>query len=242
MLGGVPHGAHTGGKAVEIALEGLEAHVAKFRQLAAVEMAVVKAQTSVQSPMTDVGRRRNEHTEVKQVIVGNQEFVALVERTLPHAAHAAGDAPIFAQAPRHVVDVVIDRVQLEVEPVLIRKLKLLATVLLVGQHGVEPAVAQVEGVIEHGLVVIHLLIGLAMVIGLGVGIGLYQFARQRVALALGDTGREVEIGTNQTCVTPCLVDAQHSRQGTLAELRVGHIAVTGGLIGVGELVAIADVP
>ena len=81
-----------------------------------------------------------------------------------------------------------------------------------------------------------------MVIGLGVGIGLLQFARQRVALTFGDAGREVEIGANQARVAPFLVDAEHTRQGTLAELRVGHITVTRGLVGVGELVAISDVP
>ena len=82
VLVSVPHGAHAGGKAVEVALESLEAHVTVIHQLTAVEMAVVKTKTSVQRPSAHIGRRRDKGAEVKQTIVGNQELVTLVERTL----------------------------------------------------------------------------------------------------------------------------------------------------------------
>ena len=242
MIGGMPHGTHAGGKTVEVALEGLEAQVPVIHQLTAVEVAVVKAQTSVQSPTADVGRRGDEGTEVKQAVVRNQELVALVERALPHAAHATGDAPVFTQASCHIVDVVVHRVQLDVKPILIGLLKFLATVLLISQHGIESPLSQIDSVVKHGLVMIHLLVRQTVVIGLGVGIGLFQFTCLRVTLTLGNTGCDVEIGPYQARVTPGLVDTQHTRQGTLAELGVGHIAVTRGLVGMGKLVTIADVP
>ena len=242
MLGGVPHGAHAGGEATKIALESLETHVAVIDEFAAVEMAVVEAHTTVDGPVADVGSRRDEGTEVKQVIVGNQELVALIARTLPHAAHATGDAPVFTQAPGHVVNVVVNCVQLEVKTVLVGLLKFLAAVLLVSQHGIESPLPQIERIIEHGLVVIHLLVRQAMVIGLSVGIRLFQFACQRVTLALGDAGGEVEIGANKARVSPCLVDTQHARKSALAKLRIRHIAVAGGLVGMGEFIAITQVP
>ena len=140
------------------------------------------------------------------------------------------------------MDVVVHRVQLEVKPILVGLLKLLPAVLLVSQHGIESPLPQIERVVEHGLVVIHLLVRQAVVIGLGIGIWLLQFARQRVALALGNARRQVEIGTYQARVAPSLVDTQHPRQCTLTELRVGHIAIDRRFVGMGELVAIADVP
>ena len=108
---------------------------------------------------------------------------------------------------------------LEVQAIVVGRLLIfLALVLLVRHVGLQLAVAYVEAVVPHRLVMFHVLEGQGLRVGLHIGGGTFQLACLGVALALDDARGEVVITQGQTALAPCPHHAEHAFDGLLAKL------------------------
>ena len=228
--------------AVEVAAEVVEAQHAVVLQLVALHVAVVVAHATVQGPASQRLADGGVEAEVEQPVVGNQVLVAVVARLLVHAVHARRPPPSPVLVGQ-VSQVVGHRVQLQLQAGLVVLLLILAAhVLLVSHDGLEVARREVQRIVPHHLVVLHLLEGQRLAVGLHVVAVGDEFARLFVTLTLYNAGRQVVDGTRHVRVAPLPVHTQHQAARPLVELRARHVAVVPVLIGVRHLLAETTVP
>ena len=240
----VEYGTDATRHTIEVAREIHETLFAVLHEFVAVQSAVVVAHAAIQRPaVTERLRGGGIESEVKQTVVGNEIFLALVLRRLIHAADACRQLPSvpFVGDVTHVVG---QRVQLEIQLVVIHRLLILLTaVLLIADDGLQIARREVQRIVPHDLVVFHLLEGQRLSITMTrPPVFMFQFARLGVALALDDAWRQVVGRCRQSRVPPPFVHAQHQASCLFAKLRTRHVVVIFILIRVRHLLAPARVP
>ena len=124
-----------------------------------MQHAPVEAQSALHVDGSQVVGCRHEDTRVQQPVGRDERLLAKVLRALPHTTHAGGKFPSL-QVLHQVAHIVRHRVQPEVERILVGAfLILLAPVLLVAHDGFQTVLAQPEGVVPDGLVVVDVLEG-----------------------------------------------------------------------------------
>ena len=104
--------------------------------------------------------------------------------------------------------VVIHSMQAEVKPWLRSILILLTTILLIAHQHLQRTLSDVERVVQQGLVVLYALKGIRRL----------QFVGLGIALAFYHTRTDVVVRQFQVRVSPVLIDAHHSLDGSLLEL------------------------
>ena len=144
----------------------------------------------------------------------------------------------------NVTQVVGQRLQFQEQTVFIHRLLILLTaVLLIADDGLEVARREVQRVVPHSLVVLHLLVRQRLAVAMiRESFSVNQFSRYLVTLSLNDAWRQVISRPRQSRVSPVLVDSQHQSASPLTELRAWHVAVVLVLIRMCHLVAVAGIP
>ena len=240
----VEYGTDATRHTVEVAREIRETLLVILHEFVAMQSAVVVAHTAIQRPAV-VQRLRGGgiESEIKQSVVGNEVFLALVLRRLIHAADACRQLPTvpFAGDVTHVVG---QRMQLEIQLVVVHRLLILLTaVLLIADDSFQIARREVQRIVPHDLVVFHLLEGQRLSITMTrPPVFMFQFARLGVTLALNDAWRQVVGRCRQSRVPPPFVHAQHQATCLFAKLRSRHVVVIFILICVRHLLTPSSVP
>ena len=151
-----------------------------------MEVAIVEAQAAAEGPAVEGLAGGGVNADVEEVVGRDEELFAFVQRALVHTADASRELPAF-EGVIEVAGIIGEGVEEEVEAgaivvvgmvviildgktvehtsfvvvgvIVVVLFKFLTAVLLVADDGFEEAIAEDEGGVEDGLVVVDLLIG-----------------------------------------------------------------------------------
>ena len=157
----------------------------------AVQPSAVESQSACDVPHVQLPAGCGKDSCVEERIGGNEILLAFVLRPLPHSCHSCSQFPSSIHRLL-VAQVVVHRVQLEVQPILLGALFIfLPAVLLVAQYQFQlVVVAQAQHVVADQLVVIYLLEGQRLRIALHVVLT-EQFTCRLITFSLDDAGSEM---------------------------------------------------
>ena len=122
-------------------------------------------------------------------------------------------------------------------------LKLLAAVLLVADDGLQPTVRQIQRVVPHHFVMLHLLVRQPFAVTVSAPtVGVAELSRLSITLTLDDA-RSLVIGCpRQPRVAPPFLKSQHQAARHLLELRARHVPVVFVFVGMCHLAAPTGIP
>src|SRR5574344_2337880 len=194
-------------------------------------MPMVQTQPAAEGEVARLITGSAEHADVKQLITGDEIFIALIDVALIHAVYACHEFP-SVMFGIEVFDVIVEGMQLHVQTRHVGTLlKFLPPVLLIAHQRTEGPLADIEGIVQYRLVMMYLLEGQALGITVTV-----------TAFTLGNAGREVIIVQYQMTVPPTLVHAQQGIGRPLTNLGAQHVIVILVFIGMCHLVRPSSVP
>ena len=204
---------------------------------------MVITHTTIQRPALPLLAHRGITTHIKQSIFRNQRLFSQILRLLPHAVHTGSHFP-SVKLLRQIPHIIGHCMQLKKHLILIRTLlKLLPSVLLITHRRLQIALRQIERVVPHRFVVLHLLKRQGLMIRLQpIRFITFQLSRLLITFTFHNTRRQMETRPRQMRVSPLSVQSQHQPSCPFSELRTWHIAVVLILIGMRHLVRKTCIP
>ena len=194
MLIRIPHGTHTARHPIEILCTVI------------FQMTMVITHTTIQRPALPLLAHRGITTHVKQSVLRYQRLLTQILRLLPHAVHTGSHFP-SVKLLRQIPHIIGHCMQLKKHLILIRTLlKLLPSVLLITHRRLQIALRQIQRVVPHRFVVLHLLKRQGLAVSLHSKLLTpHQLSCLLVAFTFHNTRRQMETRPSQMRVSPLLI-------------------------------------